>query len=155
MRKLSERFLRKRRRLDIKTYHCRSSGTSGCWLNEAWTRSGTRCYQIYSFYFCRWRYEDTLEWCWGLSSARGVSVRTNDDGAWQRRDPKTVREATRGESRRMPLPAATNEASMTTITTFLCQIARSAAMDESNKNIFSTFDAASQPLRLLISKTLN
>lgn len=27
-------------------------------------------------------------------SARGVSVRT-DDGAWQRRDPKTVREATR------------------------------------------------------------
>jgi len=87
------------------------------------------------------------------SSARGVSVRT--DGAWQRRDPKTVREATRGESRRMPLPAAINGASMTTTTTFLCQIARSAAMDESNKNIFSTFDAASQPLRQLISKTLN
>lgn len=39
-------------------------------------------------------------------SARGVSVRTDGDGAWQHRGPKTVREATRGESRRMPLPAA-------------------------------------------------
>lgn len=36
-------------------------------------------------------------------SARGVSVRTNDDGAWQHRGPKTVREATR-LSERLFLP---------------------------------------------------
>lgn len=83
-------------------------------------------------------------------SARGVSVRI--DGVWQHRGPKTVREATRGESRRMSLSTAINGAS--TSTTFLCQIARSAVPDSdaSSKNIPSAFDAASQTLRLSISK---
>lgn len=74
-------------------------------------------------------------------SARGVSVRT-DDRARQHRDPKTVREATRGESRRMPLLTAVNGASTSTTTIILCQIARlQRPIDASGKN---TLDIASQ-----------
>lgn len=100
---------------------------SGCCPNEAWTRSGTRCYQIYSFYFCRWRYEDTLEWCWGpdlREEFRSGPMATGHGNTAVQKQFEKRREARVGECLFL---LRINGAS--TSTTFLCQIARSAASD--------------------------
>ena len=73
-------------------------------------------------------------------SARGVSVRTDDDGAWQHRDPKTVREATRERRELANVFSYCDkwdfDVDDADIPMSDCQICSVRAMDASSKNIF-------------------